>query len=78
MSEAPYNIAIKDDGDFILLKYSQIDSDFNEEIVRECRGLIIDKNLVPVCVPFYKFGNYGESYADNRRIRQLEILTKKW
>ena len=64
LSEAPYYITIKDDGDFTLLKYSQIDSDFNNEIVRECRGLIIDKNLNPVCVPFYKFGNYGESYAD--------------
>ena len=48
-----------------MLKYSQIDSDFNIEIVRECRGLIIDKNLNSVCVPFYKFGNYGEPYADN-------------
>ena len=65
MAEPPYNIAIKDDGGFTLLKYSQIDSDFNNEIVRECRGLIIDKNLVPVCAPFYKFGNYGEPYADN-------------
>jgi len=65
LSESPYCITIKDDGDFILLKYSQIDSDFNNEIVRECRGLIIHKNFNPVCVPFYKFGNYGESYADN-------------
>jgi bifunctional DNA-binding transcriptional regulator/antitoxin component of YhaV-PrlF toxin-antitoxin module len=32
--------------------------------VRECRGLIIDKDINPVCVPFFKFGNYGESYAD--------------
>jgi hypothetical protein len=65
LPQTPYCITIKDDGGFILLKYSQIDSDFNNEIVRECRGLIIDKNLNPVCVPFYKFANYGESYADN-------------
>lgn len=65
LSDSPYSITIKDDGDFTLLKYSQIDSDFNIEIVRECRGLIIDKNLNPVCIPFYKFGNYGEPYADN-------------
>ena len=64
LSKPPYCITIKDDGDFTLLKYSQIDSDFNNEIVRECRGLIIDKNLNPVCVPFFKFGNYGEPYAD--------------
>jgi hypothetical protein len=65
LSDTPYCITIKDDGDFILLKYSQIDSDFNNELVRECRGLIMDKNFAPVCVPFYKFGNYGEPYADN-------------
>jgi len=64
LSEPPYCLRIKDDGGFTLLKYSQIDSDFNIEIVRECRGLILDSNLRPVCVPFYKFGNYGESYAD--------------
>ena len=65
LSGPPYGITIKDDGGFVLLKYSQIDSDFNIEIVRECRGLIIDKNFNPACVPFYKFGNYGEPYADN-------------
>ena len=60
----PYNLIINDDSDFTILKYSQIDSDMNIEIVRECRGLIIGKELNPVCVPFFKFGNYGESYAD--------------
>ena len=64
LSGAPYQISIKDDEGFTILKYSQIDSDFNDEIVRECRGLIIDKNLTPVCIPFFKFGNYGEPYAD--------------
>ena len=64
LSAEPYNISIKDDGRFTILKYSQINSDFSNEIVRECRGLIIDENLNPVCVPFFKFGNYGEFYAD--------------
>ena len=64
LSGSPYSIGIKDDEGFTILKYSQIDSDFNIEIVRECRGLIIDENSVPVCVPFFKFGNYGEPYAD--------------
>ena len=49
----------------MLLKYSQIESDFTDEIVRECRGLIMDENFSPVCVPFFKFANYGEAYADN-------------
>ncbi|MCL2086678.1 MAG: hypothetical protein FWH05_03690 [Oscillospiraceae bacterium] len=64
LSTDPYNIKIKEEHGFILLKYSQIDSDFNQEIVRECRGLILDSDFNPVCIPFYKFGNYGESYAD--------------
>lgn len=38
LSADPYNITIKEDGEFVLLKYSQIDSDFNLQIVRECRA----------------------------------------
>lgn len=64
LAREPYNLTISEDGEFIMLKYSQINSDFNNEIVRECRGLIIDKDYNPVCVPFYKFANYGEPYAD--------------
>jgi hypothetical protein len=64
LSCEPYNLSINDDGDYTILKYSQYDSDFNNEIVRECRGLIIDKDCNPVCIPFFKFGNYGEPYAD--------------
>jgi DNA-binding Lrp family transcriptional regulator len=59
-----------------LLKYSQIDSDFNEEIVRECRGLIINTDLDPICVPFSKFGNYGESYADKIDWATAEVEEK--
>ena len=35
LSADPYNITIKEDGEFVLLKYSQIDSDFNLPIVHE-------------------------------------------
>lgn len=66
LSADPYNITIKEDGEFVLLKYSQIDSDFNLQIVRECRGAIFVKEEEGWrCVrrAFDKFGNYGESYA---------------
>ena len=68
LSADPYNITIKEDGEFVLLKYSQIDSDFNLPIVRECRGAIFtyeEKYDTWICVrrAFDKFGNYGESYA---------------
>lgn len=48
-----------------MFNYSQIYSDFYNPIVRECRGIILtDRIHKPVCVPFFKFGNYGEGYVD--------------
>ena len=66
----PYCITVSRDAVFghnlVMFKYSQIDSDFNNPIVRECRGLILDeKNFEVVCHPFDKFGNYGEPYCPN-------------
>lgn len=68
LQEKPYCITISRDQVFgrnlIMFKYSQIDSDFNVGLVRECRGLILDEDtLEPICVPFFKFGNYGEAYC---------------
>jgi len=68
LQEKPYCITISRDVMFgkhlIMFKYSQIDSDFSINLVRECRGLILDEDtLAPVCIPFFKFGNYGESYC---------------
>lgn len=68
LSEKPYCITISRDifngQNLIMFKYSQIDSDFNLELVRECRGLILDEDTMEiVSFPFKKFGNYGESYC---------------
>jgi len=65
LADAPYFVKTKRTGDFVLLKYSQLNSDFNLPIVRECRGIILDEsdNYRPVCVPFFKFGNVGERYV---------------
>ena len=68
LSKEPYCISISDDRVFnrnlVLLKYSQIESDFRLNIVRECRGLILDADTHEiVCYPFYKFFNYGEFNA---------------
>ena len=48
-------------------KYSQIDSPMSEPIVRECRGIILDKenNWAVVSRPYDKFFNYGEGHAAN-------------
>jgi len=64
LAQPPYCIAVKDDEIYTILSYSQFNSDFTEEIVRECRGLIIrNDTYLPVCIPFFKFGNFGEPYC---------------
>lgn len=43
--------------DILFYPKQSIDSDFNNPIVKECRGLIIrESDYHPVCIPFYKFG----------------------
>ena len=68
LQEAPYFITISRDEKFgrkfVMFKYSQIESNFNIPLVRECRGLILDEDtLEHISVPFFKFGNAGESYC---------------
>lgn len=67
LTQPPYSIKVKRDGDYILLKYNQLSSDFSLPIVRECRGSIFYLNqhgkYECVCRAFDKFGNYGESYV---------------
>ena len=67
LTQHPYNILVKRDEDYILLKYNQLSSDFSLPIVRECRGSIFYQNengkYECVCRAFDKFGNYGESYV---------------
>lgn len=65
LSNAPYNLKINWDDGFVLFKYNQINSDFNEKICREARGLILDStdNFKVVRFAFEKFFNLGESYA---------------
>ena len=58
-------INIKRDNDLCIFNYD-IGCKFEDPIVQEARGIIIDtNNLQVVCWPFRKFGNYSESYADN-------------
>ena len=78
--EEPYCIATVWDGDYCLLKYSHLASDFSIPMVRECRGLILYKDtervFSPVCVPFFKFSNYGESYAADLDWRSARVMEK--
>lgn len=64
LTAPPYSLCIRRDGGYIMFSYNQIESDFCNALVRECRGVILhEKTFKPVCVPFYKFGNYGENYV---------------
>lgn len=66
ITQPPYSIKVKHDGDYILLKYNQLSSDFSLPIVRECRGSIFYNNdgvYECVCRAFDKFGNWGEAYV---------------
>lgn len=79
ITKAPYNITIKENNDYILLKYNQTakDTDWNSKIVQQCRGTILDKkNFKPVCVPFFRFFNLGEPYAANVDFNNCRILEK--
>ena len=66
ISNEPYCIKIKRAEGLIMFSYG-VEADFRIDVVRECRGIILDEaaDFKPVCVPFFKFGNYGESYADD-------------
>ena len=65
LTKEPYNLIITQEDNLILLKYNQIESDFDNEFVRESRGIIFRQGSwnVPVCHAFDKFGNYGEQYV---------------
>ena len=67
LSSDPYNLKIAEDDGFVILSYSQINSDFNEEICKEARGLILDmqNDFKVVRMAFKKFFNLGEGFASN-------------
>lgn len=78
ISEKPYCIKVTEKEDLVCFKYSQIDSDFNEPLVRECRGIILEKDTWKiVCYPFKKFFNYGEAYADEIDWETAKVTSKE-
>lgn len=64
LAAAPYSLKISYDGNLVMFKYNQLESDFSLPEVREARGIIFDYiTWTCVCRAFDKFGNYGESYV---------------
>lgn len=62
----------------IQFKYDQIDSDLNDPLVRQCRGIILDEsdNWEIIARPFDKFFNYGEPGAAEIDWRTARVLEK--
>ena len=66
LAAPPYNLLIKPYGQYVLLNYSMIASDFDLPEVNCARGHIykkVDNEWKCVCRPFDKFWNYGEERA---------------
>ena len=78
LAAKPYCIKIAEEGNLVLFKYSQIDSDFFNPIVQECRGIILEKDTWRVVAyAFNKFGNFGEAYADEIDWESAVVETKE-
>lgn len=66
LSSSPYNLIIKDLGNCTLIKYNQLFSDFKEQMVREARGIIVQKKghkYRLVRIAFTKFFCAGDPNA---------------
>lgn len=57
-------VTVKQDGDLFLYDYNQILSPKYHPVVRECRGIILDKNDEVIARPFDRFFNYGEEISE--------------
>jgi hypothetical protein len=63
LSQKPYGLEIKDDGDYTLLKYNPLESDYFEPIVQECRGLIIKTvTKTALCMACEGIGEMDDQY----------------
>lgn len=73
----PLNIKVNEKGNLYICKYSQIDSDFTYKIVRQCRGIILEKGTNKVVAhAFDKFFNFGETLADKIDFENSSIQSK--
>lgn len=77
LTASPHSLSIKENGNYVLFAYSQIDSDFSNPLVQECRGLILNSiGWRAVCVPFFKFFNVQEGHAVKVDWNNCKVLEK--
>lgn len=65
LAAEPYNLKISYYEKLVMFKYNQLTANFSIPLVREARGIILERKppYNVVCWPFEKFFNYGEEYA---------------
>jgi hypothetical protein len=72
-----FALECRDYGHKILLKYNQIDSNFNHEEVCDCRGLVLEKGTWKIMsMSFRKFFNLGETKAAPINLAEASIYEK--
>lgn len=85
LKNKPYCVTIKSpkyNKDWYMFSYNQFDSDFYNEVVKCCRGTVLEvkgrlfKRIRPICLPLKKFGNYGEGYCDPIDVESATIRDK--
>lgn len=85
LKKKPYCVTIKSpkyNKDWYMFSYNQFDSDFYNEVVKCCRGTVLEvkgrlfKRIRPICLPLKKFGNYGEGYCDPIDVESATIRDK--
>lgn len=77
LKKSPFCISVKHDVGHVIFNYNLFNSDLSNPVVKECRGLILnEKTFDPVCVPFFKFFNYGEEFADKIDWTTARVQTK--
>ena len=75
--ESEYHILISRDGDLVSLKYNQLESPMNYELVQECRGLVVHVPTGKILAhPYNKFWNYGEELAATVDWTSANVLEK--
>lgn len=65
LAAEPYNLKISYYEKLVMFKYNQLTADFSIPLVREARGIILERKSPyrVICWPFEKFFNYGEEHA---------------
>jgi hypothetical protein len=69
-----FGISCNEFGDLICLNYDQIESPKTALIVRQCRGIVLDKNTLEIVhYPFFRFYNLDEVYEEREKFDFKEM-----